>query len=156
LPGSALRFRVLALAPHELRTKCTLGRVLIVRATTQPQVLGGRLATPRDWIHVVELQEAARRTAVPALAHERALALVPLPDRTLHVSGNVASTGVGCLVERGRAVAANLRFSPSRMSASSARSNRAAEIAAWNPVAQQRLGVVQLVVSGLIDRELDA
>src|SRR5262249_3793952 len=77
-------------AGDELGSERALGRMLVVRSAAQPQVLGGGFTAPRDRLHVIELEHAARRAAPPVVAHERALAPIASPHLTLHRGWDVA------------------------------------------------------------------
>src|SRR5206468_13082475 len=66
-----------------------LGSVLIVRPAAQPDPRHAGPASARHLLDVIELEQLARRTAAPRLAHEGALPAVPLPHRPLDGSGDV-------------------------------------------------------------------
>ena len=82
-------------------------------------------AAARDFVYVIELETCARRTTAAGFAHERASALIALPDRAPDVG-------------RERAIE-YLRH-----------------ISGGDLVAQQLLGVAQLVVGALAHGELEA
>src|SRR6187397_2218943 len=67
----------------------SVGFILVVRATSQRDVLDGRRTAGDVRRDVVELEEAAGRAAPPSVPHVTALALVAHPDRALHVRGDV-------------------------------------------------------------------
>jgi len=64
--------------------------MLVVSATTKANPLHCRLATSRDGLLVVVLEELAFGAAVSLLIHVRAPTPVALPHRALHPGGDVA------------------------------------------------------------------
>src|SRR5207253_10193455 len=83
----------LPLLAHEPRPEHAFRLELVVRPAAQPDPLHRRLTPARDRIDVVEFQPAPCRTALPGLAHEAALAFVPLPHRALDRRRDVAWIG---------------------------------------------------------------
>src|SRR5262245_56028224 len=81
---------VFALGLHEPRAERPLGRVLVVPPAAEADVLDRRFAAAREFPDVIELDPRSRLTAMPGLAHERALAAVALPHGALHVGRDVA------------------------------------------------------------------
>jgi len=75
---------------HERRPEDTLGGMLVVSATTKANPLHCRLATSRDGLLVVVLEELALGAATSLLIHVRAATAVPVPHRALHAGGDVA------------------------------------------------------------------
>jgi len=65
------------------RAENQLGLVLVVAPATQRDVLDGGRSPVRIRLRVVELQERALRASHSVWGDEGALAIVPLPDRTL-------------------------------------------------------------------------
>jgi hypothetical protein len=61
----------------------------------QAHIGHARLAPARHGLGVIELQAGARRAALPGLAHERAPALVALPDRPLDAGRDLARVDGG-------------------------------------------------------------
>src|SRR5437762_1557637 len=59
-------------------------------STAKTQALHRGLTSARHRVHMVVLQELPRLAALPRVADERALALIPLPYRALHVRRDVA------------------------------------------------------------------
>ena len=74
--------RLAALPGHEALAKCAFCFVLVVRATTQSQVMHGGRPTSGDRFDMVELQETACFAAATIQAYERAPTSVAFPDRT--------------------------------------------------------------------------
>jgi hypothetical protein len=75
---------------HESGAVGLLGGVLIVGAAAEPQVLKGRLAAPRDFQDVIELETISLGAPAPVFTFVRALPTVPLVHGALHVLGDVA------------------------------------------------------------------
>src|SRR5437762_3361549 len=83
----------MTLLPHEPRPEHALSLVLIVRAAAEPHPLYGCPSPSRHRIDMIELEESPRLTAVARRTDEGALALVPLPDGTPDLRRDVAVAG---------------------------------------------------------------
>ena len=117
-----------------------------------------RLAATSDRIQVVEFEELARPATPPALADERALALIALPDGALHLGRNMAGIGAaGCPAAarpwlRGRRELLLLELPRQGIEGPV---EHLRDIARRELVAHQRLDVLELLVRGPSDRELE-
>jgi hypothetical protein len=67
-----------ALFMHESSSESALRFMLIMSMAPQSHVLDGRLTSTSDWLDVIELEELAGPTAMPALADECALPAIAL------------------------------------------------------------------------------
>jgi len=65
-------FRTSSFVVHEFTSENTIGFELIVRATPQPQVRHGRLATASHRLDMIELQVLLRAAPVSVVADKRA------------------------------------------------------------------------------------
>jgi hypothetical protein len=66
-----------------------LGGVEVVTLTAEGEIRGGWLPALAEWIEVVELELVARVATVAGAAHERASAIVALPDLAADGDGNI-------------------------------------------------------------------
>src|SRR5438552_2408995 len=141
---------------HEPGAKRALGRVLVVGAAAQPDAVHGRLATAGDGLGVVELQPAICRTAAAALTHERAAALIALPDGALDVRRDVARVGARAPLARARPAGgselAALELLDERVERTF---EDFGDLSGPDLVTEQCLEVAQLVVGALPDCELE-
>src|SRR5262249_11336949 len=64
--------------------------ILIVSPTAKPHALDRGSAAEGHRIEVIEFEESPRLAAAPLVAHEGALATIPLPDRPPDVGRDVA------------------------------------------------------------------
>src|SRR5262245_8610246 len=67
---------LLAPIPHESSPECALGHVLVVCAAAESNALDGRHSPARDFMDVIEFQEASFRASAATGSHECALIAV--------------------------------------------------------------------------------
>src|SRR5262249_51335044 len=129
--------------------------ILIMNATPQPQVIDCRLASLRDRNDVIEFEKLARAAAVAGLADERALILIPLPDRSENMRRYGALVG-RCALRRSP-LRRRGALPPLELADRLVQSvfQHLLPIPGGNGVAEQVLGIAQLVVHALPDRELE-
>lgn len=160
---------------HELGPEDPLGRELIVRTTPKSKALHGGRTTTRERLGMIELEEATTLAPVPAHSDEGATRSVALPHGASDVSGNVArgdAAGSG-RTRRGRSRIRHRGGSPipsialrwpvsaelASLEPSDQDIQRAVEhlcdVSGRNGMAEQSLGIAQLIVSRTSDRDPD-
>ena len=125
-------------------------------STAKTQALHRGLTSARHRVHMVVLQELARLAAPPRVADERALPPIPLPHRALHVRRDVARVaGRPARADprpRGRRELLPLELGDQHVERAV---DHLRDVPGGELVTQQRLGVPQLLVRGLLDRDLE-
>src|SRR2546426_9635984 len=105
---------------------------------------------------MIELEELARQAALPLPADERALPSIPLPDRAFDVGRDEARVGdraaLGWPRLPGRGELPPLELGDERIEGAV---EHLADLARGDGMAEQRLGVLQLLVRGLPDGEVE-
>jgi len=94
LPGESKNLQTpplsaLSLLHHELLAENTFRLQLVVRATPQSNSIHAGDTTAGDRLDVIELKEPPLFTPMPALADERAPALIAFPYGASHMRGHV-------------------------------------------------------------------
>ena len=132
------------------------GRTLfIVWPTPETDPSHRSLAPARHGVDVIELEKLARRAAMAGLAHKRALALIALPDRAPDLRWHIARFGARGLprprFRRGPELPP-LELVDERVESAF---ENLGDISRGGLMAQQLLGVPQLVMHAPAHRELD-
>lgn len=75
---------------HEFGSKDPLGGILIVRTAPKSQALDCGRATTREWLRVIEFEEATALAPIPTLSRERAPTSIALPHSAPDVDRDIA------------------------------------------------------------------
>src|SRR5439155_11125095 len=140
--GGALSLVPLVL--HERGAERALGPILIVGSTAELHSSRRRTAAARHRVHVIELEEGARRTALTGRADEGALTAIAFPHRALHLGRDMARAGGGPRARTRLTGCRELAPLELRNEQVERAVEHRREIAGGDLVTQQLLGIAQL------------
>ena len=150
---------LVTLSAHEGGPEHLLGLVLVVRAASKPHPLHGRCSPSRHGLDMVELEEAPCPAPMSLGADEGALAPIPFPDRASNPCRNgTASGGRGSRPHGSARPARNgseLPLFELRDEGIEGSIDHLGHISRGDGMAQQSLGVHELLPRALRDRELE-